>query len=551
MNSGSTNAAPTNTAAPARDRVLAQARFETGTLMRNGEQLLVALVLPAMALVGLANSQAPSLGPGRRIDLAVPGVLALAVISTAFTGQAISTAFDRRYGVLRLLGVSPLGRDGLLVAKALAVLTIELLQFVVIAGLGLALGWDPQWMGLFAATLLALVGTWTFVALALLLAGTLRAEGVLALANLIWIALAGSRWCHRPAHGDAVRPLPCRRSPSLRRARGRTARGLHPRAADRNAAPGACCMGCGGDVAGITHLSLERLMARVTNPWLWRVLLVNLILEIGIVVTGGLVRLTGSGLGCPTWPQCVPGSFIPVPHQEQGFHKLIEFGNRTLTSVVGIAALLVIVAIWRWAPNRRPLRRISVLPLLGVLLQAVLGGITVLTGLNPALVAAHFLASMVLVSLSAYLLYRVGEGDDVPVALVRPEIRSVAWVTAGLGAVVLILGTVVTGSGPHSGDAATPRFGFDPRTISWLHADTVMLFAGLVVAVLLAVHLTASDPRPRKVWHAVLGVTVLQGLIGYAQYLTGLPEALVLVHMLGASLLTVSLTYGVLSLRRR
>jgi len=292
-------------------------------------------------------------------------------------------------------------------------------------------------------------------------------------------------------------------------------------------------------------------MARVTNPWLWRVLLVNLILEIGIVVTGGLVRLTGSGLGCPTWPQCVPGSFIPVPHQEQGFHKLIEFGNRTLTSVVGIAALLVIVAIWRWAPNRRTLRRISVLPLLGVLLQAVLGGITVLTGLNPALVAAHFLASMVLVSLSAYLLYRVGEGDDVPVALVRPEIRSVAWVTAGLGAVVLILGTVVTGSGPHSGDAATPRFGFDPRTISWLHADTVMLFAGLVVAVLLAVHLTASDPRPRKVWHAVLGFTVLQGLIGYAQYLTGLPEALVLVHMLGASLLTVSLTYGVLSLRRR
>ena len=292
-------------------------------------------------------------------------------------------------------------------------------------------------------------------------------------------------------------------------------------------------------------------MARVINPWLWRVLLVNLILEIGIVVTGGLVRLTGSGLGCPTWPQCVPGSFIPVPHQEQGFHKLIEFGNRTLTSVVGIAALLVIVAIWRWAPNRRALRRISVLPLLGVLLQAVLGGITVLTGLNPALVAAHFLASMVLVSLSAYLLYRVGEGDDVPVALVRPEIRSVAWVTAGLGAVILILGTVVTGSGPHSGDAATPRFGFDPRTISWLHADTVMLFAGLVVAVLLAVHLTASDPRPRKVWHAVLGVTVLQGLIGYAQYLTGLPEVLVLVHMLGASLLTVSLTYGVLSLRRR
>src|SRR5665647_3411816 len=162
---------PANIAAPTRARVLAQTRFETGTLMRNGEQLLVALVLPAMALVGLALSHSPSLGPGRRMDLAVPGVLALAVISTAFTGQAISTAFDRRYGVLRLLGVSPLGRDGLLVAKALAVLTIELLQFVVIAALGLAFGWHPRWIGLLPAIPLTLVGTWAFVALALLLAG--------------------------------------------------------------------------------------------------------------------------------------------------------------------------------------------------------------------------------------------------------------------------------------------------------------------------------------------------------------------------------------------
>ena len=291
--------------------------------------------------------------------------------------------------------------------------------------------------------------------------------------------------------------------------------------------------------------------AATTNPWLRRVLLVNLILEIAIVVTGGLVRLTGSGLGCPTWPQCVPGSFTPVPHQAQGFHKLIEFGNRSLTGVVGVAALLVIVAVWRWAPGRRALLRISVLPLVGVMLQAILGGITVLTGLNPAIVAAHFLASMVLVSLSAYLLYRVDEGDEVPVALARNEIRSLAWVTAALGVVILLLGTVVTGSGPHSGDASTSRFGFDARTISWLHADAVMLFAGLVVAVLLAVHLTTIDARPRRVWHRVLGVTVLQGLVGYTQYLTGLPEVLVLVHMLGAALLAVSLTYGVLSLRRR
>jgi heme a synthase len=279
--------------------------------------------------------------------------------------------------------------------------------------------------------------------------------------------------------------------------------------------------------------------------------MVNLVLEITIVLTGGLVRLSGSGLGCPSWPQCVPGSFTPVPHQAQGFHKLVEFGNRTLTSVVAVAALLVIFAIWRWAPQRRALRRIAVLPLVGVLLQAVLGGVTVLTGLNPGIVAAHFLASMVLVSLSAYLLYRVGEGDEAPVALVRSPIRPLAWATAALGALILVLGTIVTGSGPHSGDASTPRFGFDPRTVAWVHADAVMLFAGLVVAVLLAVQLTASDPRPARAWRLVLVVTAAQGLVGYTQYLTGLPEALVLVHMLGASLLAVSLTYGVLSLRRR
>lgn len=183
-----------NPAAGPGRRVLAQTRFETGTLLRNGEQLLVALVLPAMALVGLALSHSPSLGQlneSRRIDVAVPGVLALAVLSTAFTGQAISTAFDRRYGVLRLLGVTPLGRGGLLCAKALAVLTIELLQALVIGALGLALGWHPNWIGLLAGGLVTLVGTWTFVALALLLAGTLRAEGVLAVANLIWVTLLG------------------------------------------------------------------------------------------------------------------------------------------------------------------------------------------------------------------------------------------------------------------------------------------------------------------------------------------------------------------------
>ena len=179
------------TAAPHARRVLAQARFEATTLLRNGEQLLVALVLPAAVLVGLVQAESVPLGTGRRVDLAVPGVLALCIISSAFTGQAISTGFDRRYGVLRLLGVTPLGRTGLLLGKALAVLAVVALQVVVIGTLALALGWQPSLVGIPAALVSTLLGTWAFTALALLLGGTLRAEGVLALANLVWVALLG------------------------------------------------------------------------------------------------------------------------------------------------------------------------------------------------------------------------------------------------------------------------------------------------------------------------------------------------------------------------
>lgn len=170
-------------------RVLAQARFETAAVLRNGEQLLVSLVLPALALVAMVRLPLPTTGPGPPVDAAVPAVLALAIISTAFTGQAIATGFDRRYGVLRLFGTSPLGRVGLLAGKAVAVLVVELVQIALLGGLGLALGWRPAALGLLAAVPFWLLGTWAFVALALLLAGTLRAEAVLALANLVWVLL--------------------------------------------------------------------------------------------------------------------------------------------------------------------------------------------------------------------------------------------------------------------------------------------------------------------------------------------------------------------------
>lgn len=160
-------------------------------LLSNGEQLLVSVLLPALALVGLTLAAVPDLGPGRRVDVATAGVLALAAVSTAFTGQAIATGFDRRAGVLRLFGTTPLGRSGLLAGKALAVLTVLAVQVVVLGGLGLALGWRPEPAGLLPALVTLVLGTTALIALALLLAGTVRAEAVLAVANLVWVLLLG------------------------------------------------------------------------------------------------------------------------------------------------------------------------------------------------------------------------------------------------------------------------------------------------------------------------------------------------------------------------
>jgi ABC-2 type transport system permease protein len=189
---GAAGLAPSDRAAPPARRVLAQARFDARILLRNGEQVLLTLVLPAIALVGLTVASVPDLGAGPRIDVVAPGVLALAVLSTAFTGQAIGTAFDRRYGVLRLLGTTPLGRGGLLAGRVLAVLAVEAVQVVVLGAAALAIGWRPQLAGIAPALVLGLAGTAAFVALGLLLAGTLRSEAVLAVANLLWVLLAAA-----------------------------------------------------------------------------------------------------------------------------------------------------------------------------------------------------------------------------------------------------------------------------------------------------------------------------------------------------------------------
>lgn len=288
------------------------------------------------------------------------------------------------------------------------------------------------------------------------------------------------------------------------------------------------------------------------DRWLHRALVVNLALEVLIVATGALVRVTGSGLGCPTWPQCVPGSFVPVRHQAQGFHKYIEFGNRMLTYAVSVAAILVILAVWRWARQRRALLRLSFLPLVGVMLQAVIGGVSVLSGLNPWVVLLHFLGSMVLVGLSAYLLVRFREGDGPPATLVGHEVRWLARATAALTVVILALGTVVTGSGPDSGDGDHPsRIGLNPRDVAFLHADAVMLYLGLLVAMLVALRLAKAPDRAARAWTWVIGVALAQGVLGYVQYFAGLPATAVVLHELGAAIVVVVTVLAMLSLRRR
>jgi heme a synthase len=272
-----------------------------------------------------------------------------------------------------------------------------------------------------------------------------------------------------------------------------------------------------------------------------------------IVVTGGLVRVTASGLGCPTWPRCFEGSYVPVSGQPQSFHKLIEFGNRMLTFVLVLVVVGAVVVAWRRVPRRRPLVLLSGIGLLGVAAQAVIGGLSVLTDLNPYVVALHFLVSMPLIAAALAVYQRDQDaGDGRPEPLVRPEPRVLSYVLVGLAGVVLVVGTLVTGSGPHSGDVDRPaRTGFDPERIAWLHADLVVLFVGLVVALLLALHLVDAPRAARTRAWVLLGVTLAQGVVGYVQFFTGVPWVLVGIHVLGAVLVWLAVLRVPYALRTR
>ena len=279
--------------------------------------------------------------------------------------------------------------------------------------------------------------------------------------------------------------------------------------------------------------------------WMRPAAIASLVANIGIVVTGGVVRLTGSGLGCPTWPRCTDASF--VPHRAMGIHSAIEFSNRMVTFLVAAVAIATFVVAWRY--GRTSLLRLALLLALGVPAQAVIGGVSVLTELNPWIVSLHLLVSLAMVCLAATLVRRVGEGDGPPRLLVPAGAAWLARAVFAAGWVVLYVGTVVTGSGPHAGDAHAPRNGLNPQALSQLHADVVFLLVGLTVAAALVSIVGA--PSVRRAAITLLVVELAQGTIGFVQYFTNLPAALVAFHLLGAALLAAAMTWLVLSVRER
>jgi heme a synthase len=271
--------------------------------------------------------------------------------------------------------------------------------------------------------------------------------------------------------------------------------------------------------------------------WLRRLAWATLVANVALVVTGGAVRLTGSGLGCPTWPRCDDQSF--TPHGATGIHQLIEFGNRTLTFVLVAIAVATYVAARQ--SGRRDLTRMSLFLALAIPAQAVLGGITVLTDLNPWVVSLHLVISLVIVAAAVLFLHRL----DHPA---RPRasgmVAALACTTYAVTWLVLYVGTVVTGSGPHAGDAKAPRNGLDPLQISQLHADLVFLLIGLSAGLWFALRAAGADPRPAT---ALLAVEALQAAIGFVQYFAGLPVAVVMLHMLGAALVVAAATVLLIS----
>lgn len=277
----------------------------------------------------------------------------------------------------------------------------------------------------------------------------------------------------------------------------------------------------------------------------------SLVSQILIVVTGGLVRLTGSGLGCPTWPRCTEDSYVTVP--EMGWHGVIEFGNRLLTFVLIIIALFTFIVVRRTTKTLRyGLTWPALLLGLGIIAQALLGGLTVLTGLNSWVVGAHFLVSGILISIAAVLVWRVYSPEHKPLSYTAVRL---AWPIFIVGWVTVIVGVVVTGAGPHAGDANTPRNGLDLEVWQHYHSYPAYLMTALVAWALIAAWIplgnsALSNPAVRSLGILLL-VSLSQAVLGVVQSNLAVPALLAGVHIFGAAVITSLLTFQLLALRSR
>ncbi|WUV79477.1 COX15/CtaA family protein [Streptomyces sp. NBC_01476] len=284
-----------------------------------------------------------------------------------------------------------------------------------------------------------------------------------------------------------------------------------------------------------------------------RATLSALIMSVLIVVTGGAVRLTASGLGCPTWPTCSGDSLLGT--REMGIHHTIEISNRMLTYVLCAAVGWAIVALRATQPRRTALSRLAWAQFWVVVANAVWGGITVLTKLNPYVVSFHFLLSAALVTVAVLTWHRVGEGDASPRPLVGKPVRQLGQLLAAVSAVLIVVGTLVTGAGPHPGDSSgrftVQRIAVDWRTIAQLHADFAWVVVGLTVALWFVLRAVDAPAGPQHRTRDLFLVLMGQGVIGYVQYFTHLPAALVDLHMFGACLVWIAVLRVLLSFRER
>ncbi|MFE0775133.1 heme A synthase [Streptomyces sp. NPDC058861] len=297
-------------------------------------------------------------------------------------------------------------------------------------------------------------------------------------------------------------------------------------------------------------------LALIARRWtpsprtLRRAVLSAVVMSVLIIITGGAVRLTGSGLGCDTWPKCTDDSLFATP--AQGFHGAVEFGNRMLTYVLSAAVGWAIIAVRSVKPRRRGLTRLAWVQFWIVLSNAVLGGITVWMGLNPWTVAGHFLAANALLTVAVVTWHRTGEGDTAPRPRVPRPVRRLSWAITITSGLLIALGTTVTGSGKHAGDSSdVPRMPWDWTVAAHLHAIAAWIVCALAVAMWLVLRAVDAPDDTRARARDLLIVLLAQGGIGYVQYFTGVPEVLVAAHMLGSSLMWIAVLRLALSMRER